>query len=246
MIQYVKKSIKKILNINKKEVKPVKLNLLIEADAEFNLLYKEGNRITATPDAEPIFQFSKRWMRFYNLLQFYKQVEDIEGKTVECGCWLGLSSYILNKYNKNLAPGYNGADYIIIDSFEGLSEPTQEDLMGGHVPRKGEFNSNVEKVKSSLKEFPEIKYVKGWIPSILPSLNEEKYKFVHIDLDLYEPIKGALEYFYPRVVSGGIIVFDDYGGNLWPGAKKAVDDFCIKNHIKAISLSSGQSVVIKK
>src|SRR5688572_31529904 len=42
------------------------------------------------------------------------------------------------------------------------------------------------------------------------------------DVDVYQPTRDSLEYFYPRLVTGGILVCDDYG---WPGARKAVDDF---------------------
>jgi O-methyltransferase len=62
-------------------------------------------------------------------------------------------------------------------------------------------------------------------------------KFVHIDLDLYEPILGALNYFYPKMVLGGIIVCDDYGSLYWPGAQMAVEQFAEKNNLNFISLN---------
>ena len=53
--------------------------------------------------------------------------------------------------------------------------------------------------------------------SILETLAETRYRFVHIDVDIYEPTYACLEYFHPRMVEGGLIVIDDYGFPSWPG-----------------------------
>ncbi len=92
-----------------------------------------------------------------------------------------------------------------------------------------------------------IQYHPGWIPESLSSVPDRTYKFVHVDLDLYEPIKGAVEYFYPRMVKGGIIVIDEYAIPRWPGARKAVDEFCQVNHLMTpVPLTTGNGVMIKK
>jgi hypothetical protein len=39
-----------------------------------------------------------------------------------------------------------------------------------------------------------------------------------------------MEYLFPRLVKGGIIVIDDYGH--WQGCKKAIDEYIIENDIK--------------
>ena len=50
-----------------------------------------------------------------------------------------------------------------------------------------------------------------------------KFSFVHIDVDLYQPTLDCLEFFFPKLVSGGIIVCDDYNSSQFPGAKNAWD-----------------------
>ena len=45
-----------------------------------------------------------------------------------------------------------------------------------------------------------------------------------MDVDLYNPTKAGLEFFYPRLASGGVIIIHDYNPD-WPGIMKAVDDF---------------------
>jgi hypothetical protein len=47
---------------------------------------------------------------------------------------------------------------------------------------------------------------------------------VHIDVDLYQPYVDSIEFFYPRLLDGGVMVFDDYGSAGFMGARKAVDE----------------------
>ncbi len=140
-------------------------------------------------------------------------------------------------------PTFTGKSYHIIDSFEGLSAPSDRDALPASY--EGMFNSSVESVVSILEEFPDISYHEGWIPKVFSDLPNQQYRFVHIDVDLVEPTIASFEYFYPRLISGGVIVCDDYGSISWPGTKKAVDKFCRKNNAKVLRLSSGQLILIK-
>jgi hypothetical protein len=48
---------------------------------------------------------------------------------------------------------------------------------------------------------------------------------VHIDCDLYEPAKAAIEFFYPRLSPGGLLIFHDYANPSWDGIRRSVDEF---------------------
>ena len=63
---------------------------------------------------------------------------------------------------------------------------------------------------------------------------------MHIDVDLYQPTKDSLEYFWARLVSGGRMVCDDYN---WPGAKRAVDSFCAAHGLHVRATASHQAVI---
>jgi O-methyltransferase len=52
-----------------------------------------------------------------------------------------------------------------------------------------------------------------------------KFCFVHLDVNLYDSYKECIEYFYPRVVKGGIILLDEYNDPPWPGCNQALDGF---------------------
>lgn len=237
------------------EQKRYSKNLLYEADSTFQKFHSEGMDITKTPDVRAVYSLSKREERFYNLVEFLMQTIHLDGKLVECGCWKGLSSYLICNYIHEYDSGFQGQGFFVIDSFEGLSKPSKMDKITdlGVTGKEqesgasfGTFAASMQEVKNALSEFPKITYIKGWIPSVFKNMPEEKYKFVHIDVDLYEPVHGSVEYFYPRLVDGGVIVFDDYGSLLWPGAKKAVDAYCTTNNISLLRLSTGQAIIYKK
>jgi O-methyltransferase len=225
-------------------------NYDFETDETFKSIYREGIKASAsTHDPELVHQ------RLYNTVQFLRHTFDLEGDVAECGAFRGLGSHMFCNYLRLANPDFNGEGYHVFDSFEGLSQPSEQDVIskqeygavGTHFQAAGAFHGQLETVKSTLREFPLIQYHAGWIPESFAGIAERSYKFVHVDLDLYEPIKGALEYFYPRMVKGGIIVIDEYAIPRWPGARTAADEFCQKNHlISPVSLTTGNGVLIKK
>jgi predicted O-methyltransferase YrrM len=95
-------------------------------------------------------------------------------------------------------------------------------------------------VRRGLAAFPAVEFHPGWIPQSFAGLREMTYRFVHLDLDLHDPTLAALEYFYPRMVKGGILVCDDYS---WPGARKAIEDFCARHRVAFEATPHGQAVL---
>ena len=74
---------------------------------------------------------------------------------------------------------------------------------------------------------------------------DKTFSFVHIDVDLYEPAKDSLEFFYPRMAEGGIILMDDYGLGTCPGVTSAGQEFFSDKPEKLVSLSAGAGYIIK-
>lgn len=57
---------------------------------------------------------------------------------------------------------------------------------------------------------------------------------------------NSLEYFYPWLREGGVIVSDDYAHLQWPGARKALDEYCDSRGVPVLCLTTGQGVIIKR
>jgi O-methyltransferase len=188
--------------------------------------------------------------RFYNLVSALRSTTGVDGHVVECGCFTGLSSYLLCHEIKKEQISFKGETYHIYDSFEGLSQPNSAETkaLAGLLKvntAKGLFSATQELVKKNLQEFSQIAYHPGFIPQTLDAADNLRYRFVHLDMDLAEPTVEACKHFYPRLSKGGMIVCDDYGSHLWAETKKAVDKFCDSNNIPLLTLSTGQAVLLK-
>jgi len=109
---------------------------------------------------------------------------------------------------------------------------------------KGRFNVDMAAVMSRFSEFPGIAFLKGWIPPVLDELPERTWSFVHIDVDLYEPTMACLEYFFPRLAPGAVIVNDDFGSPMFPGGRTSWKNFFEKKNLSYVVLDTGQSVYI--
>lgn len=218
--------------------------VFFETDGEFTSLYLLAQEKTRMVSSDNLL----RRQRHHTLVQLLRQGirRGTQGNVAECGCWRGLSSYqIAAILKKN---GFSEKFYIF-DSFEGLSAFGDEDLTGAGLPdeetRRKEFSCNEEIVKGNLGEFSFIELKKGWIPDRFTEVSDKQFSFVHIDVDLYQPIRDALLFFYPRVVPGGIIVLDDYGCLAFPGAKQAVDEFMAGKNDFFLHLPSGSAFIVK-
>jgi hypothetical protein len=196
-------------------------------DPVYDRIYCDGLLATQTPPVP-----FRRRERFFSLVQLLRRALPPAGLIAECGCYRGLSSYILCRYIKLADQRFDGHGYRIFDSFAGLSEPQPEDAVGEREPqapmlkqisRRGQFAARLEEVRTALNSFPGVEFYPGWIPEAFPAEPGARYSFVHLDVDLYQPTRDSLEYFYPRLVPGGSIVCDDFN---WPGARKAIEDFC--------------------
>lgn len=177
----------------------------------------------------------RRWMSF----QMMKLVENIKGDTAECGVYEGATSKLILKMNENSK--YDKTHHIF-DSFEGLSQPKEED--GTHWKVNAlSIGENI--VIDNLKPYKRFILYKGWIPTRFNEVDNKIFSFVHVDVDLYEPTRDSIEFFYSRMEEGAVFLCDDYGFTSCPGATKAIDEFLANKDEKMISLSGGAGFFIK-
>ena len=214
------------------------------AGVNFKDLFSDCMRVTET--SVGIWKLPTRIYRAFNLAQYFLRSLSVPGLRVECGTLKGFSALLMSRLGKAVNPAFDGCDMHIVDSFEGLSDPKEQDAVAGRFPNaRGAMACPLEHVQGVLSEFPQTHFHKGWIPEILAALPEAQWSFVHIDVDLYEPTRGCLEYFVPRLAPGGIIVNDDYFSPLFPGGGRAWDEFCKSNDLPFAALDSGQAVLVR-
>lgn len=217
--------------------------VLVDADETFRRLYYGGAERSGTPY---VVGRHPRMERHYNLVQLLQMTDGVAGGIAECGCFRGLSAYMMCHYLKRANPAFRGNGVHLFDSFAGLSAPTPEDDPGDQpdlAARAGEFAASRQHVARTLEEFPEVAFHEGWIPECFRDAPGGPWRFVHVDVDLYAPTRDALSYFVPRMSPGGVIVCDDYGYLDWPGARKAVDELGDTGRVRIFRVSTGQAVI---
>ena len=110
---------------------------------------------------------------------------------------------------------------------------------------KEAFYSTEEEASRALSAFNFVTFHKGWIPERFSDVKEKTFSLVNLDLDLYQPIKDSLSFFFPRLSNGGVIVIDDYGTTDWPGVTRAVDHF-LEQHPVTFAIETLGSMIILK
>ena len=231
----IKKSIKKFLLIFNQalsflDLKIVRTNMQI-TQAEMK---KNQDSILASgvdkKAARRIFQYEK-FLETRNL----RDVAGREAVIIESGVGNGSTLIFLLKLQNYL--GDRRAIYAF-DSFEGFPGGSQNDSEEFLRLGKPDYkNFTLDFVKAKLRshqiskdDVARVEFIKGFIPDSLVSFSGAGVSLLNCDLDLYKPTKETLNFFWPFIVPGGVVMLDEYDiGNdqeKWPGAKKAIDEFC--------------------
>lgn len=179
----------------------------------------------------------RRWM----IRQLVRLTESVPGDTAECGVFAGAGSYLI--CSMNAAGKQHRRHHHVFDSFEGLSRPGALD--GKHWT-KGDLARGEDVVRRNLSDFADaVTLYKGWIPERFGEVAAKRFSFVHVDVDLYEPTRDSLVFFYERLNPGGVLLCDDYGSTVCPGATRAADELLRDKPEKMVAMASGGGFLIK-
>jgi glycosyltransferase involved in cell wall biosynthesis len=180
--------------------------------------------------------------RFYSLILNVKQIvgQGIEGDFAELGVYRGNSAAVLVHF----ARAYQRRLFLF-DTFQGFDE---RDLIGVDSTKDVGFSdTSLDLVKSVVGD-DNVVYCKGHFPDSIPEdCRRSRFAVVHIDCDLFQPAKYALEFFYPRMSPGGLLLVHDYSGKYWHGIKGAVDEFLSNKSDNVVLMpdKSGTAIIRK-
>jgi O-methyltransferase len=162
-----------------------------------------------------------------------------QGDLVECGVYKGGTAAMMASCLSSLNLRKK---LYLFDTFEGMPETdSKRDLH-----KKGDFaDTSLDVVMQYVGHADVVEFKKGFIPNTFEGMENSKFCFAHIDVDIYRSILDAMEFIWPRLESGGFVIFDDYGFPTCPGAREAVDEFFSEKASIPICLPTGQAIVIK-
>lgn len=184
-------------------------------------------------------------IRCFFLQSCLQSVAGVLGHVAECGTRNGKSALFMLE----VLPA--DRKMFLFDSFEGLSDPTpgidplDSAIKPGQTKRVF-HNEDLDGVYRRFSSFDNAQIMKGWIPERFPDVAAERFCFVHVDVDLYQPTKDSLEFFYDRLSQHGILVCDDYGSSAYPGSRQAMDEFFASRSETPIELPQGQAFIVKR
>jgi hypothetical protein len=166
------------------------------------------------------------------LLSLFEKTLDLSGEVAECGVFRGRTALALGLMVKERG---SGKRVYALDSFTGFDDVADKEaayLASGvenSLLKKGAFSQTSEALirrKIGMIGLDGVVVpVKGFFGETLPRMPEARYCFVHLDCDLAASYQECLDYFYPRVVPGGYICFDEYRISGWPLTTQAIDEF---------------------
>ncbi|WP_035497030.1 TylF/MycF/NovP-related O-methyltransferase [Citrifermentans bremense] len=209
-------------------------------DLAKNFEYENGFYLTA-----PVNRISK----FATHLELFRQVAHLSGDIVECGVFKGTSLSRWIKFRSLFGNSFS-KKIIAFDTFGEFPETSFEQdkkKREQFIQEAGNQSIGKEELVETLTKlrlYENIDLVAGDILETVPAYTNAnphlKLSLLHIDVDIYEPTRVALETFFPHVVRGGIIIFDDYGA--FAGANKAIDDFFAGSDVRILKLPYSHAI----
>jgi O-methyltransferase len=161
----------------------------------------------------------------------------IEGDLAEVGVYQGGSAKLICEIK-------NRKKLYLFDTFTGLPNLSDDDTHFGekHWYENQFSNTSIESIKKLLHKYENVEIIKGKFPESGEKIRDNRFCFVHLDVDLYKSTIDSLRFFFPKMVLGGIILIHDYHSD---GIQKAFTEFKKENQIQVIELTGSQAMIIK-
>jgi O-methyltransferase len=158
------------------------------------------------------------------------KAKNLKGNVAELGVYKGKFARYINQY-------FPDRLFYLFDTFEGF------DSRDVDAETAKNFSSGEQDFSDTSVEG---KAVKGFFPESARDVNDS-FVFVSLDADLFEPLYNGLIFFYPKLVAGGYIFIHDFNNDAYPGARKAVEQFCSEQNISFLPIPDlGGSAIITK
>ncbi|MDX3375319.1 macrocin O-methyltransferase [Streptomyces sp. ME02-6991-2A] len=206
---------------------------------------------------KPYSMTSPERLNAFILATRYIARHNIPGDIVECGVWRGGSMQACAR--TLLSVGEDERELYLFDTYEGMTPPTAEDLRRDGRPAQELLDAqgkdrpiwavaSLEDVQAGFENVPypkeRVHYVQGRVEDTVPEQAPEQIAILRLDTDWYASTKHELEHLYSRLVSGGVLLIDDYG--YWQGSRQAVDEFLDKTGERLLLLRMDEGRIAVK
>ena len=189
---------------------------------------------------------------YIDCLKLVAEFKNIKGSVIECGVWRGgMIAGIAEVMGKD-------RNYYLFDSFEGLPDAKEidgETAIAWQADKDSAIyydncKAEIEWAQKAINlagVATTTSFVKGWFENTVPEFKtEEPIAILRLDGDWYDSTMVCLEHLFPKVITGGLIILDDYYA--WDGCSKALHDYLSKHQRaeRIIQAYSSGCYLIKK
>ena len=189
--------------------------------------------------------------RCYELWTLTEQVCKLpSGAFIEVGVWKGGTAALIAKMAR--CSNVGSSKIYLCDTFTGVAKASERDSTyhgGEHSDTTiGDVESLFDRMAPGS---PYIKHDLVILQGLFPEETsyriqaDETFRLCHIDVDVYESAKGVNEWVWPKMVHGGIVVYDDYGFMACDGVTQYVNEQKDYNDRIVTHNLNGHAVVIK-
>jgi len=167
----------------------------------------------------------------------YVSRQRIPGSIVECGVWRGGS--MMAAALTLIEEADRERELYLYDTFDGMTQPNDDHdqsfdnklasaqlrdrVHGAGVLCKASLEDVKQNVSSTGYPSAKTHYVRGKVESTIPEVVPKSISVLRLDTDWYESTRHELQFLFPLISPGGLLIIDDYGH--WKGARKACDEY---------------------
>lgn len=163
----------------------------------------------------------------------------VQGSLAELGVYKGHSAAVLGVFARRHA-----RRLYLLDTFQGFAQQELEPTLSDNA-RVAFRDTSLEVAQATVGHSEFFRWLVGPFPaSLTDEIRADRFAFVSIDCDLYEPIRAGLDFFWPRLNPGGAVFVHDYSSGHWPGATRAVDEFAARERVVQVLLPDKSGTVV--
>jgi O-methyltransferase len=173
----------------------------------------------------------------FQVWQYARACARVDGEFWECGVYRGASSLLLAEARRGAGLSQS---LRLFDTFTGIPEQGEHDKY--RVGALGD--TSLAGVKAFLEGQDGVCFHPGLIPGVFAGLEDRRIAFALVDVDQEASTLACLEFIYPRLSRGGMIMIDDYGRPGTYGCRLAVDGFRARTDATLVVLNTGQGLLM--
>lgn len=202
-------------------------------DAEFQKVYEKVREFTLVDE-----------LRCYCLWSLVRQTAKLsEGALIEVGVWRGGSGGVIAEQAR--LSGVKDKVYLC-DTFSGVVKAGSLDPFYEGGEHADTSRQTVEQLIFDKLQLKNVQILQGIFPDeTAAGIPGGTVRLCHVDVDVYQSAKDIFDWVWPRLIPGGVVVFDDYGFDTCQGIRQFVDEVASRNGLVRLYNLTGQAVLIK-